>query len=338
MRFGTICTWRNDLDSYLDEVQLAERLGFELIGTGDSQSLTRDVYVALALAARATQSSLLGPMCTNPVTRHVAVTANAIATVDRVSNGRAILGIGSGDSALRNIGERPARVSEMASYIQTLRTLFTSGEASHAGRHVSVQGLRRAVPLWITAEGPRTLRLAGMLADAVVLHCGTTAETLQWTMAQLRAGAEQAGRDVEKIQIWMMLKTSVADTRAEALEPIRMGLAASAHHAYRHSIESKGIPAELVGAVKELIRQYDTGQHEVAGGRNSELSDRLGLTDFLADAFGLIGTPAECGEKLAALEQLGVQGVILPALGPDPIGLLERLGRDVLPRLQSSVP
>jgi 5,10-methylenetetrahydromethanopterin reductase len=273
-------------------------------------------------------------MCTNPVTRHLSVAASAIGTIDRLSDGRAVFGIGTGDSALRNIGVRPARVAEIEAYLVGLRDLFRSGEASFNGSHIHVQGLRRRVPTFVTAEGPRMLRLAGALADGVVLHCGASAAAMSWNLAAIREGALAAGRDPDAIEVWMMLKTSIGHSRSEALRGISMGLAASAHHAFRGDLSRKAIPADLLPAVTELIRRYDPAHHEIALGRNAALSDELGLTDFLADTFGLVGTPAECIDRLHALESLGVHGVILPALGNDPRALLERIGSDIIPAMR----
>ena len=78
----------------------AEDAGFELLGVGDSQSVFREAYVSLTVAALATRRARLGPLVSNPVTRHPVVTASAISSLDEVSDGRAVLGLGSGDSAL----------------------------------------------------------------------------------------------------------------------------------------------------------------------------------------------------------------------------------------------
>ena len=74
----------------------AEDTGFEWLGVADSQSVFRELYVALTLAALHTRRVRLGPLVTNPLTRHLVVTASAIASVDELSGGRAVLGLGSG--------------------------------------------------------------------------------------------------------------------------------------------------------------------------------------------------------------------------------------------------
>ena len=331
MRFGTVCLWRNDPGVYANEVAVADEVGFDLICGGDSQSVYREVYVSLAVAAMRTERALLGPMVTNPITRHPAVTASAIASIDELSGGRAILGIGSGDSAIRNLGEKAAKLAELREYIVTLQGLFRGETVEWRGNRIHTSWISRPVPIYISAEGPKTLELAGEVADGVCMHTGTTPEIVADSIGHIRRGAEKAGRDPDSIDVWAMLKTAVADSREEALSEIRMGLAGSAHHAFRFGLEGKYVPEPLQAPVLELVRRYDTRVHEVWNGQNALLSDELGITEFLADRFALVGTPDECVDRLAALRDAGLRQVILPALGPDPAGMLRRLGEEVFP-------
>ena len=333
MKFGTVSLWRDSLDDYVQQIELADSLGADIVGVGDSQAGFRELYVSLAVAACHTKRASLGPMVTNPLTRHPAVTASAIGTLDRLTDGRAVVGFGTGGSALWTIGRPPARVAQMREYITTFQHLMRSGTATFEGDAVSVQDIPRAVPVFISAEGPRTLALAGAIADAVVLHTGTTPAAIRWCKERLHAGAQEAGRDPGEIEIWMMLKASVADDRATALEQVRAGLAGSASHALRQGAEEKGVPAELLEPLSELISRYDAAQHAVAGSANAKLVDSLGLTDFLAGYFGLVGTPKDCVRTLESLASQGVQGVICPTSSPDPLDLIERLGRGVFPNV-----
>lgn len=334
MRFGTVCLWRNDPAVYANEVAVADEVGFDLICGGDSQSVYREVYVSLSVAAMRTRRALLGPMVTNPITRHPAVTASAIASIDELSGGRAMLGIGSGDSAIRNLGEKAAKLAELRAYIETLQALLRGEAVDWHGKRIHTSWISRPVPIYISAEGPKTLELAGAVADGVCMHTGTTPEIVADSIGHVRRGAEKAGRDPDSIDIWAMLKTAVADTREEALAEIRMGLAGSAHHAFRFGLEGKYVPEELQEPVLELVRRYDTTQHEVWDGANRVLSDELGITDFLADRFALVGTPEQCIERLRSIRDAGLHQVILPALGPDPADMLRRLGEEVFPALR----
>jgi 5,10-methylenetetrahydromethanopterin reductase len=331
MKFGIVSLWRHSAAAFVDEIASAEGWGFDLIGVGDTQGGYRELYVSLTLAALNTSRAAIGPMVTNPVTRHPSVTASALAALDQLSGGRVVMGIGTGGSAVWSIGRRPAKIDELRSYIEAVRSLMTRGESTQDGHRVVMRSTGRAVPVFMSAEGPRALRLAGALADGVVLHTGTSAEAISWCLSALAAGATQAGRDPAEIEVWMMLKASVADSRDAALRGVKAGLAGSAEHALRTGAADKGVPSHLLGPVRELLSRYDVDQHAVAASPNGDLIDELGLTDFLADHFGLIGTAQECVARLRVLEERGIQGVLLPAAGTDPLDLITRLGRDVLP-------
>src|SRR5256885_3627589 len=97
------------------------------LGVADSQSVFRELYVTLTLAALNTKRMRLGPLVTNPLTRHLVVTASAISSVDELSGGRAVLGVGSGDSALYTIGAPPATLAGLEDSVLTLGRL-TAGE------------------------------------------------------------------------------------------------------------------------------------------------------------------------------------------------------------------
>src|SRR5689334_2212370 len=117
-----------DALTVLEEVQLAEELGYDTVWLGDSQSIWRELYVLLGAAATTTTQIALGIGVTNPVTRHLAVTASALATTQELSRGRAILGVGVGDSAVRTVGLAPATRAEMTRFVETVRSLIR-GEA-----------------------------------------------------------------------------------------------------------------------------------------------------------------------------------------------------------------
>ena len=126
---------RPDVQRIEDVARKAEEDGWDGLALTDSQNLSPDTYVALTLAARATQRITLGPGVTNPLTRHAAVAAGAIASIHQLSGGRAMLGIGRGDSALFNIGPRVDRHGEAAEkaiehFVQQVMPGLRSGESA----------------------------------------------------------------------------------------------------------------------------------------------------------------------------------------------------------------
>jgi len=177
MKFG-VSLVPHDLKETAASARLAEDLGFDYIGIPDSQSLWRELYLSLSVVAGATSKVGIGPTVTNALTRHPAVAASAIATLNEMSGGRAYFGIGSGDSAILNLGLRPARLKEMQEYIEAMRAILSGQSYEYKGREIHVQWSENPVPIIMSAEGPKTLALAGGIADAVIVHSGLNKEVL----------------------------------------------------------------------------------------------------------------------------------------------------------------
>lgn len=314
---------------------LAEDLGFDFLGLLDSQSLFRELYASLTTVAHETDDIRIGSTVTNPVTRHPVVTASAIASVSEIAPGRTFLGMASGDSALHTLGLEPATLSRMAAVLDLHADLFAGDHHEFEGTDVRLEWLPDGgvdVPRIVAAEGPKTLRMAGAHADGVMIGTGLFPELIEDSLEHVREGAREAGRDPEAIETWLFAKANVADDRATAVDEIRMALAASANHAFRHTLEGKMVPDEYRDPIRELRDRYVSHEHEQTGETvNRRLPDELGLTDYLADRFAVVGTPDDCRAKLDEIASVdGLDGVLLTALSEDERGLVERMGRDVL--------
>src|SRR5262245_19900369 len=307
----------------------AEDSGFDLLGVADSQSVFRELYVALTVAALNTRRVRLGPLVTNPLTRHLVVTASAISTIDELSGGRAMLGIGSGDSAIFTLGAPPATVTGLEDSIVTLNRLTSGAPVERDGRTWHVHRSARRVPIYLAAEGPRTLELAGRVADGVIVGLGVTPEVIRLSLAAIERGARAAGRALAELDIWWFAKTNVADTRPAAVAPITMALAASANHAFRFTLEGKAVPGELHERIRGLQREYDSHHHEIAGAGNAGLTERWELTDYLADRFAIAGTPDDCAAQIRRAVAAGAHQFVITGFVPDPRALMRRWMHEV---------
>ena len=230
MKFG-VGIWPGGHEELAQLARLAEEQGFDYVGIPESQSLAHELYVSLSIVAQATDKVQIGPTVTNPLTRHPAVTASAIASINDLSGGRAFLGIGTGDSAVLNLGLRPAKHAQMREYIEAVRTVMTGQTYEYQGRQIHVKWSQFPVPIMISAEGPRTLALGGEIADIVMVHTGLSTEVLQESIAQIQEGEASAGKAAGTTQVWAFAKCNIADGRDEAVDEIKMALAASGHHA-----------------------------------------------------------------------------------------------------------
>ena len=311
----------------------AEAQGFDWLGVADSQSVFRELYVALTLAALHTDRMRIGPLVTNPLTRHLVVTASAIASVDEVSGGRVALGLGSGDSAIYTIGAPPATLAGLEDSITTLGRLTRGEPIEREGRTWRVHRSTRRVPIYLAAEGPRTLELAGRLADGVIVGLGLTPEVIRLSLAAIERGARAAGRTLDDVDVWWFAKTSLADRRDEAIEPIKMALAASANHAFRFTLEGKGVPVDLHERIRALQREYNAHHHEIPGAGNASLPDRWGLTEFLVDRFAIAGTPADCVAQITRAMAAGARQFMITGFVPDPRAFMRRWAQDIAKRV-----
>lgn len=174
------------------EAVLAEKAGFDSVWIPDSQMLWRDAWVTLSAVAMATSKVQIGTNVTTPITRHPTVTACAITTLDELAGGRAVLGIGSGDSSVRTVNLPTAKVETMRKMIHTVRS-FSAGEWVAWGdrkiRMKSAEGRTKPVPVYMAASGPKMLSLAGELADGVILLAGLDTENIQYALDNVRRGA-----------------------------------------------------------------------------------------------------------------------------------------------------
>ena len=339
MKFG-VTMFPNSLADVASGARLAEEMGFDYVGIADSQSLARELYVTLGVVAASTERVMLGPTVTNPLTRHPAVAASAIASINELSGGRAFLGLGSGDSAVLNLGLRPARLAELHHYIQTVREMLAGETSEYRGDRAHVRwaastALSTGVPIAMSAEGPRTLAMAGAVADAAIIHTGLTPEVLDDTVARIREGERAAGREEGATSVWAFAKCNIANNRDDAIEEIKMALAASGHHAFRFTLEGKNVPEELREPVSILHREYEAAEHEQVGHtRNAALTDELGLTDYFADRFAVAGTPEACRAKARAVFDSGVDALLITAIGPSPETIIRRFGQEVIAPLR----
>jgi 5,10-methylenetetrahydromethanopterin reductase len=272
---------------------LAERAdhhGFDALWVIDSHLVMGDVYAGLAVAAMSTSKLRLGTGVTNPLTRHITVTANAIASIDDLSDGRAILGIGSGDSAVQPLGLKGARVAELEQYVGDCRRLLAGEKVGEPAAGIARP--RPGVPLYVAATQPRMLQLAGRAADGIVLLGFADPEVIEWQLAHVARGLEESGRTWDDIHVDYWATISVRDDSERATDDVRSWCAGQARWLNRW----KEVPPRLEPFRAEAQRAeeaYDFSEH---------LSLRARHTSSASDAFvklaAIAGTKDECLGRL----------------------------------------
>jgi 5,10-methylenetetrahydromethanopterin reductase len=332
VRIG-IVTGMADVNQYVKWAQLAESSGYDLIGYGDTQCLLPELHVALAAAAGATNRTLLCPTVTNPITRHPAVVASAFGALQQLAGGRVRYCVGTGDSAAWLIGERPASVDKIAEHCRAFAALIAGDSACVGGKQFRLEWPAPPVPLWLAAEGPRMLRLAGELADGVLMGNGLTEDVVKDNLERVRRGALAAGRDPEAIEPWFFAKIYLCDSEEQAWHELAWTLAATAHHALRGDLADRFVPVEHRAAIAALGAGYSVQAHNgltQSPEHNARLVTETGLTHFLGPRFLLAGPPARILERIEELASWGATNLLTSAIFGDPYRYTAQVAEQIL--------
>jgi 5,10-methylenetetrahydromethanopterin reductase len=297
---------------FQDQIQravLMEKLGYDGIFFSESLMSGLDPFQLLAVAATRTQRIKLGTAVMTMTFREAVVLANQSATLNEISSGRAVLGLGTGDGTTYTMARTAvplAKFEEGARIIRELvngRTIhIAKGKEREAG-DIPLRAGRFPVPIWIAAAGPRALRTAGRVADGVILGCGFDLRVLQWAREQVALGARDAGRNPDEIEYVGAGIACVDDDSDRARETARGRLANRAHQNFRFTLET--VPPEELAGVKAFMDNFDVTK------KIDERSDPRLVTDYLTQRFALAGSPAECVKRIKEIEQAGIHSFLL---------------------------
>jgi len=305
-----------------------EQNGWDGLSVVDSQNLSGDPYVALALAAKVTERIGLAPAVTNSVTRLAAVTASSIASVDRVSNGRARLGIGRGDSALAHLGYAPARVKQFETYLRHLQA-YLSGDAVPfdeieipAGAAAPVDALKladsptesqiawlagkRKVPVEVAASGPRVIEIAARHAERILFTLGADETRIAWGIEVAKKARAEAGLDPDGIRFGAFVNCIPHNDLDTARDLVKGGLTIYARFSVMHGKTMGPVSPTMEKAMQSLHDAYDMHSHTRGDSPQAEV-----LTPEFIDAYAIVGTPERCIERLKPLVALGLDKICI---------------------------
>jgi 5,10-methylenetetrahydromethanopterin reductase len=321
----------------IDLARLQEACGYETFWYTDERFF-REVYTGLTLAAMHTERIQVGTMVTDPYTRHPALTAMALASLDELAGGRAILGLGAGVSgfAEMQIARRhPAQaMRETVAIVRGLlrgETVDTQGEVIAGGpTHLDFQPVRAHVPIYLASNGPMGLALAGEIADGVVMQGPVAPRLVEWFLAQVRRGMQRAGRDLRDIDIVARLNVCLhpdARVAKDAMRPsIVRSLVSQQPHFRTFVTAGLAFPAPLRQAIEALGYTHDPARLAPAAAL---------IPDAFVDAVTLAGTIADVASRVAHLQQLGITHVLINPLAPDDDveQVIRDFAHEVMPRV-----
>jgi 5,10-methylenetetrahydromethanopterin reductase len=322
VQVGVVLEPRGDVRKLVEHAKLAEDLGFEFVGITDGQMIWSDAVVALTATALATTRIRLGPWVTNPVTRHVTVIANYICTLDALSNGRAFLGIGNGDDAVRTIGAPPATMDSLAEIVDTIRALVDGEEVERNSVNWRISTARgQSLKIYWAGANPRSLTYGARHTDGLVVSGFVDDEWLEEALGFIARGAEGAQREV-----FFNSAVCVAENSAEARDAVRPYVASGLRYASA---------ARLSGWSKEDVNRMQQAYDSYHHFRDTNFGALALLPDHMIPRKSISGTPEECADLMRTVTSHSIHQFALMPMG-DVESVMRLLAQRVRPLLAES--
>lgn len=315
-------------DDAREYARFLEDSRFTALWMADSHQLYTDTYATLAACAVETETLDLRTGVTNPISRHPSVTANAIATINQLSDDRAALGIGAGDSGVYSVGKTPAKVSELHETVEKIQTLLRGDTVEFNGEEFGLEQANGTVDVYVAAEGPVTLRMAGQVADGIMFGGGSSPEIIEaFALENIREGAERAGRSLDDIELATLTPGCVADSKEEGARTLMHMLEPIAYHNFSHSMAEA--PEHLHDDLEDLVEAHEFREH---GDQDATPPEQLPqrVQDYLGERWAIAGPAEYCRERLRALDNVGVDHVMITFPTGGPLEYAEEFDEQVL--------
>ncbi|MEL6037312.1 MAG: 5,10-methylenetetrahydromethanopterin reductase [Methanothrix soehngenii] len=300
--------------------KLAEDAGFGNIWITDHYN-NRDVWTTLAVLSLLTNKISLGTGVTNPYTRNAAITASSIASINELSGGRAILGIGPGDKAtFDKMGidwDKP--LSRVRETVLAIRAFLAKEQVSQAGfKGAQMSFTTSKIPIYIGAQGPKMLELAGAISDGVLINASHP-DDFKFAVPMIRAGAEKAGRKPEDVQVCAYASFSADKDPAKAVNASKIVVAFIVAGSPENVLERHGIGMDEANAISDAISRFD-----FKGAMD-------GVTPRMTEAFSISGAPADCRARIDELLSTGVTQIVVGSpIGPNKESAIKLIGKKVI--------
>jgi 5,10-methylenetetrahydromethanopterin reductase len=317
---------------------LAEDAGYDDFWLADERFF-REVYSCLTLCAGRTRRIRLGPCVTDPYSRHPALTAMAIATLDEVSGGRALLGIGAGVSGFREMSVDVSRSAvAIREGVELIRALLAGQTVTVKGRQVSLTdgrldfvATRAELPIFVASQREAGCRVAGRVADGAIMQGALAEPLVRFLRETVHGAAREAGRDPAKVELVARLNVCVHDDRHAARDVMRStivrSLSAQRPDFFTFVTAGLTLPAELREQVLALPYTHDPAPLRAVAPH---------VPDAFVDACTLTGPPEVIASELARLARSGIDEVVIYPLSVDGRveTTIERFQSDVMPRVR----
>lgn len=308
----------------------AEKLGYDSVWITDHFN-NRNVYISLSFIANYTDRIKLGPGVTNPFLIHPVMTAQSIASLAEVAPNRVICGIGAGDrTSLEIVGvnmKNPVRT--VRETVEIIRRQISRDKNEYNGSVYQIKSgakfnfkVQENIPIYIGAQGPRMLQLAGRIGDGALINASHPND-IDRAMEQIQKGASRAGRNLNEIDIAAYTSFSVAETRKKAKKAVVPVVAYIVAGSPNSILEKHEISVEEAKEIRSNLANRNWG--EAFGSVDSQM----------IDAFSICGTPEQCVEEIHKILRSGVTHFVTGSpLGPDKKNAINLFGKEVFPHFK----
>lgn len=332
MDFGIVLQTDPPASRIIELTKQAEELGFSHAWTWDSHVLWQEPFVIYSRMLAETDHIIVGPMVTNPGSRDWTVLASLFATLNDMYGDRTICGMGRGDSALRYIGRQPRTLDTMVESMNVIKGLVAGDTVKYNDTELKIPWIDEGwdLPMWVAGYGPKALATTGRHADGFILQLADP-QILEWTMAAVREAAEEAGRDPDDIDICVVAPAYVGDDLAHQRDQLRWFGGMVGNHVAdlvnRYGDDSDEVPQVLTDYIRGR-EGYDYDGHGKAENDSVDF-----VPDEIIDRFCLLGPVESHIEKLALLDDMGVDQFGIYLMHDDMEGTLKSYGDDIIPAL-----
>ncbi len=306
----------------------AENLGFSHAWVTDSPMIRSNCWAVLALAAQATRRMTLGTGVNVPALRQAPAVANGIATINRLAPGRCVIGLGTGHTAVRMLGQRPMKLAAFRQYVQVVRGLLRGEEVEHEGHRIRFQmrehrfvDLDHPIPLYIAGFGPKAQAMAGELGDGLIsgLPRGGSVAGMLANARRGAGGALPPDFYVSAMVNLAMLAPGEAADSDRMVAEYGAAVITGLHYLVARHLESGDEPPAYARPVwKAYMEWLNSFPPEVRHQRLHashysfvDPEEARFITADLIRATCLTGSPAELVEQVRDLERQGLRQIML---------------------------
>ena len=352
MKFGMSCGHIGEVGF----VSHAENLGYDFVWFPDTHLIRSNIFATMAVAAMQTRKIMLGTGLAIPGLRLAPVAAGGIATINRLAPGRVFFGTGTGNTAMRTMGQAPARIKEFGEYIRVVKGLLAGEEVDYALNGVThpirFQNLQHGyidiehpIPIMVGGFGPRAQGLAGEIGDGVVTGI-PRGGPIPNVLANAKKGADKAGRSMEGFQTWalanlLMLEKGEDLTSERVIAECGSAIMANVHYLVDFVRETGREPPDYVKPIWDDYMAFYMSHDEAT--RHQKLheshysyldpDEARFITPEIIRNFCIAGQPDEIIERLRGLEAQGLDAIVFSFPLEKMYRMSEDFARNVIARM-----